>query len=75
MTTHLFLAGAWRPDPSVRVTLSVQVTLIDGLERRSRGSIEVQTLQSQPSVGTPIEVPLPRMWIVACKRYFLGPGL
>ena len=32
----------------------------DGRSRRSRGSAEVQTAQPQPSVGTPIEVPVPR---------------
>ena len=39
-----------------------------GGSRTLRGSAEVQTWQWQPSVGTPIEVPLPRMTISACKR-------
>jgi hypothetical protein len=33
--------------------------------RRSRGSGEVQTRQLQPSVGTPMDVPLPRIVISA----------
>src|SRR5271168_1800568 len=45
-----------------------QTTAADGRKRRSRGSLEVQTRQSQPSVGTPIEVPLPRMMREACIR-------
>src|SRR5664279_5677538 len=32
----------------------------EGLSRRSRGSAEVHTAQSHPTVGTPIEVPVPR---------------
>src|ERR1017187_6951686 len=32
----------------------------DGRSRRSCGSVEVQTAQVQPSVGTPMEVPVPR---------------
>ena len=33
---------------------------IDGRVRRSRGSVERQTAQSQPIAGTPCDVPLPR---------------
>src|SRR4029077_13959300 len=33
---------------------------MDGRVRRSRGSVERQTLQSQPIDGTPCDVPLPR---------------
>src|SRR5262245_62145063 len=33
---------------------------IDGRVRRSRGSAERQTAQSQPIAGTPCDVPLPR---------------
>ena len=33
--------------------------MIEGRVRRSRGSEEWQTAQSQPMVGTPIDVPLP----------------
>ena len=33
---------------------------IDGRVRRSRGSVERQTAQSQPIAGTPCEVPVPR---------------
>src|SRR2546425_3405944 len=32
---------------------------IDGRDRRSRGSEERQTAQSQPMAGTPCDVPLP----------------
>ena len=32
---------------------------IDGLVRRSRGSLERQVLQSQPIIGTPCDVPVP----------------
>ena len=42
------------------------VTVAEGRIRRSRGSVEVQTRQSHPSVGTPIEVPLPRIVRTAC---------
>src|SRR5579863_1194451 len=37
----------------------------DGRVRRSRGSLEWHTAQSQPIVGTPIEVPLPSTVSVA----------
>src|ERR1700722_90473 len=54
---------------SVPVSISTrwpaQVTAIEGRVRRSRGSLDVQTRQVQPSVGTPMEVPLPRMVISA----------
>jgi hypothetical protein len=33
--------------------------MIEGRVRRSCGSLEWQTAHSHPSVGTPIEVPLP----------------
>ena len=39
---------------------SCQRSSRDGRSRRSCGSAEVHTAQSQPSVGTPIEVPVPR---------------
>jgi hypothetical protein len=40
--------------------------------RRSRGSGERQTAQSQPIVGTPIDVPLPNTVKVACiSRLYL----
>jgi hypothetical protein len=44
---------------------------MEGLVRRLRESpagdmAEVHTAQSQPSVGTPIDVPLPRKVRVAC---------
>lgn len=38
---------------------------MDGRVRVSRGSDEVQTRHLQPSVGTPIEVPLPSIRMVA----------
>ncbi len=41
---------------------------MDGRLRVLRGSDEAQTAQLQPSVGTPIEVPLPRMTISAFMR-------
>ena len=37
-----------------------QRTSTEGRSRRSCGSAEVHTAQAQPSVGTPIEVPVPR---------------
>src|SRR4051794_4621901 len=37
-------------------TISIR---IDGRVRRSRGSVEWHTAQSQPIIGTPCEVPLP----------------
>jgi hypothetical protein len=33
--------------------------MMDGRVRRSWGSLEWQTAQSHPNVGTPMEVPLP----------------
>jgi hypothetical protein len=38
---------------------------MEGRVLRSRGSGEVQTRQVQPSVGTPMDVPLPRIVISA----------
>ena len=35
-------------------------TRIDGRERLSRGSVDRQTAQAQPIIGTPIDVPVPR---------------
>src|SRR3954470_22016767 len=35
-------------------------TRIDGRERLSRGSVDWQTAQAQPIIGTPIDVPVPR---------------
>ena len=43
-------------------------TMTEGRVRRSWGSAEVQTRQSQPMVGTPIEVPLPSTVSVAFIR-------
>ena len=42
--------------------------MIDGRVRRSCGSADVQTAQSQPIVGTPIDVPLPSTVSVAFIR-------
>jgi hypothetical protein len=38
---------------------------MEGRVRRSRGSLEWHTAQSHPSVGTPIDVPLPSTVSVA----------
>ena len=46
-------------------TLPSYSSMIEGRVRRSRGSVEWQTAQSHPSVGTPIEVPLPNTVNVA----------
>src|SRR5688500_2458687 len=35
-------------------------TRIDGRDRLSRGSVDWQTAQAQPIIGTPIDVPVPR---------------
>ena len=40
-------------------TLPSYSSMIEGLVRRSWGSFEWQTAQSHPSVGTPMDVPLP----------------
>src|SRR5579862_6932749 len=40
-------------------TLPPYSSMMEGRVRRSCGSVERQTAQSHPSVGTPIEVPLP----------------
>src|ERR1700691_1415664 len=40
-------------------TLPAYSIITEGRVRRSRGSAERHTAQSQPSVGTPMEVPLP----------------
>src|ERR1700692_4906788 len=40
-------------------------SMIEGRVRRSCGSLERQTAQSHPSVGTPMEVPLPSTGNVA----------
>jgi hypothetical protein len=39
--------------------------MMEGRVRRSWGSLERQTAQSHPRVGTPIDVPLPRTVKVA----------
>ena len=41
-------------------TLPSYSIMTEGRVRRSRGSEEWHTAQSQPMVGTPIEVPLPK---------------
>src|SRR5437660_958277 len=46
---------------SIRTLWVSMPTTIDGRERLSRGSVDVQTRQSQPIMGTPWLVPLPRM--------------
>src|SRR6201994_3491460 len=50
---------------SITTRCPSQATAMDGRVRRSRGSVEVHTRQAQPSVGTPMEVPLPNMVISA----------
>ena len=46
-------------------TLPAYSSMIEGRVRRSCGSLEWQTAQSQPSVGTPMDVPLPSTVSVA----------
>src|SRR5438477_7213317 len=40
-------------------TLPSYSIMMEGRVRRSRGSVERQTAQSHPNVGTPMDVPLP----------------
>jgi len=40
-------------------------TKMDGRSRLSRGSVDRQTAQSHPIIGTPADVPLPRKVILA----------
>ncbi len=42
------------------VAPSASRTRIDGRDRLSRGSVDRQTAQVQPIIGTPIDVPVPR---------------
>src|SRR3954452_2579143 len=61
------MACAWKSGVvSMRMTRPLYPIITDGRVRRSCGWIDVQTRQSQPSVGTPIEVPLPSTVSVAC---------
>src|ERR1700692_1081667 len=52
-------------------TLPANSSMMEGRVRRSWGSLGGHTAQSQPSVGTPIDVPLPSTVSVAFKR---GPA-
>src|ERR1700739_2758857 len=52
----------------MRTTLPAYSIMIEGRVRRSCGSLELQTAQSHPSCGTPIEVPLPSTVSVAFMR-------
>jgi hypothetical protein len=46
--------------------------MMEGRVRLSRGSLEWQTAQSHPNVGTPMDVPLPNTVNVAfIFRWFL----
>src|SRR5580700_7076735 len=56
-------------------TLPANSSMIEGRVRRSRGSLERQTTQSQPSVGTPMDVPLPSTVSVAFMREPSGLNL
>src|SRR5437870_3723486 len=64
-------ACAWKSGPvSMRTMLLLYARRSEGRVRRLRGSpegetAEAQTAQLQPSVGTPMEVPLPRKVRVA----------
>src|ERR1700735_2421610 len=49
-------------------TLPAYSSMIEGRVRRSCGSLEWQTGQAQPSVGTPMDVPLPSTVSVAFMR-------
>src|SRR5258708_18407842 len=49
-------------------TLPAYSIITEGRVRRSCGSLEWQTAQSQPSVGTPMDVPLPSTVRVAFTR-------
>ena len=71
------MAWAWKSGPVSMTTLwPSQAMRTEGRVRRLRGegagtpgageTAERQTAQSHPSVGTPIEVPLPRKVRVAC---------
>src|SRR3954464_8205376 len=54
-------ACARRSGPASTRTLAPAVsTKIDGRSRASRGSAERHTAQSQPIIGTPCDVPVPR---------------
>src|ERR1700728_36456 len=51
-------------------TLPAYSIITEGRVRRSWRSLELQTAQSQPSVGTPIDVPLPSTVSVAFMRAY-----
>lgn len=51
-------------DVSIRIFPSLPDTRIEARVLLLRGSVDVQTVQSQPIRGTPVEVPDPRMVIV-----------
>ena len=50
-------------------TGAVPESKIDALRRRFSGSAEVQTLHSQATTGTPVEVPLPRTVAVTNQEF------
>src|ERR1700736_1905938 len=54
----------------MRTTLPPYSSMIEGRVRRSWGSLEWQTAQSHPRVGTPIDVPLPSTVKVAFIFFF-----
>src|SRR5262245_12805888 len=56
-------------EPSLPSPISIR---IDGRVRRSRGSFERQTSQSQPIIGTPCDVPVPRSVILRLNNAFLA---
>ena len=68
------MACAWKSGPVSMTTLwPLYAMRMEGRVRRLRGSrsgetAETQTAQSQPRVGMPIEVPVPRKVSVACMR-------
>src|SRR5260370_36360163 len=49
----------------MRTILPAYSIITEGRVRRSCGSLDRQTAQSQPSVGTPMDVPLPNTVSVA----------
>src|SRR5678815_5190030 len=63
MRSMFAVSACWRKSGVVSITIDAwpgTLTWIDGRRRLSRGSVERHTSQSQPIIGTPEDVPVPR---------------
>src|SRR6266404_6315816 len=71
VSTRIDRTAAANPDGGAGSSSSMA---IEGRVRRSRGSVERHTAQSQPIEGTPWEVPLPSTVTLRFNNQFPGAG-